>query len=185
VTPVRTYLDQGFLLAGGTDSSVVPLNPWWAMYHFITRDTISDGVYGPDERVLGVYATLARARDGSVRLPTAATALRDPTALASALALFTARGPRFEAGILSALARTPRADATSSGRAALPDPLTERETQVLELLVEGLTNREIGERLILGTRTVETHVERILGKLGVGSRTRAIAAALRLRLVRT
>ena len=52
VTPVRTYLDQGFLLAGGTDTPVVPKNPWWAMYHFITRDTISDGVYGPQERVL-------------------------------------------------------------------------------------------------------------------------------------
>jgi len=137
----------------------------------------------PDERVLGVYAALARARDGSVRLPTAAVALRDPQALAGALALFTARGPRFEAGVLAALARAPRADAAFPGRADLPDPLTEREAQVLELLVEGLTNREIGERLILGTRTVETHVERILGKLGVGSRTRAIAAALRLRLV--
>jgi predicted amidohydrolase YtcJ len=52
VTPVHTYLEQGFLLAGGTDAPVVPLNPWWAMYHFITRDTISDGVYGPDERVV-------------------------------------------------------------------------------------------------------------------------------------
>jgi predicted amidohydrolase YtcJ len=52
VTPVRTYLDQGFLLVGGTDTPVVPKNPWWAMYHFITRDTISDGVYGPEERVL-------------------------------------------------------------------------------------------------------------------------------------
>jgi len=52
VTPVKTYLAQGFLLTGGTDTSVVPLNPWWAMYHFITRDTISDGVYGPDERVV-------------------------------------------------------------------------------------------------------------------------------------
>jgi predicted amidohydrolase YtcJ len=52
VTPVRTYLDNGFMLVGGTDSSVAPLNPWWAMYHFITRDTISDGVYGPDQRVV-------------------------------------------------------------------------------------------------------------------------------------
>ena len=52
VTPVRTYLDQGFLLAGGTDAAVIPTSPWWAMYHFITRDTISDGVYGPGERVL-------------------------------------------------------------------------------------------------------------------------------------
>ena len=52
VTPVRTYLDQGFLLAGGTDAPVIPTNPWWAMYHFITRDTITGGVFGPQERVL-------------------------------------------------------------------------------------------------------------------------------------
>lgn len=136
-----------------------------------------------DDRALGAYAALARARDGSVRLPTAAVALRDPKALASALDLFTARGPRFEAGVLIALARAPQPKARSAARAAMQEPLTEREAQVLELLVEGLTNREIGERLILGTRTVETHVERILGKLGVGSRTRAIAAALRLGLV--
>jgi ATP/maltotriose-dependent transcriptional regulator MalT len=134
-----------------------------------------------DLAVLGPYAVLARARDGSVRLPTAARALRDPKALSSALELFTAHGPRFEAGVLSALARIPHAGAAP--RTPLAEPLTEREGQVLELLVEGLTNREIGERLILGTRTVETHVERVLGKLGVGSRTRAIAAALRLGLV--
>ena len=53
VTPVRTYLEQGFLLAGGTDAPVIPTNPWWAMYHFITRDTITGGVFGPQERVLG------------------------------------------------------------------------------------------------------------------------------------
>ncbi len=51
VTPVRTFLDQGFLVAGGTDSPVIPYNPFWAMYHFITRDTISDGVYGPKQRI--------------------------------------------------------------------------------------------------------------------------------------
>jgi predicted amidohydrolase YtcJ len=52
VTPVKTYLDQGFLLTGGTDAPVIPTNPWWAMFHFVTRDTITDGVYGPQERVL-------------------------------------------------------------------------------------------------------------------------------------
>lgn len=52
VTPVKTYLDQGFLLAGGTDAPVIPTNPWWAMYHFITRDSITGGVFGPHERVL-------------------------------------------------------------------------------------------------------------------------------------
>jgi predicted amidohydrolase YtcJ len=51
VTPVKTYLDQGFLVAGGTDSSVVPFNPFWVMYHFMTRDTISAGVYGENQAV--------------------------------------------------------------------------------------------------------------------------------------
>jgi predicted amidohydrolase YtcJ len=36
---------------GGTDSPVVPFNPFWEMYNFLTRDTIAGGVYGPAERV--------------------------------------------------------------------------------------------------------------------------------------
>jgi predicted amidohydrolase YtcJ len=51
VTPVKTFLDDGFLVAGGTDSPVVPFNPFWELYHFLTRDTISDGVYGGDQRI--------------------------------------------------------------------------------------------------------------------------------------
>ena len=51
VTPVRTFLDEKLLVAGGTDSPVIPYNPFWAMYHFITRDTISDGVYGAAQRI--------------------------------------------------------------------------------------------------------------------------------------
>ena len=51
VTPVKTYLDEGFLLAGGTDSPVVPVSPFWVMYHFLSRDTISDGVYGANQAV--------------------------------------------------------------------------------------------------------------------------------------
>ena len=51
ITPVKTYLDQGFLVVGGTDSPVVPFNPFWEFYHFLTRDTITDGVYGENERV--------------------------------------------------------------------------------------------------------------------------------------
>jgi predicted amidohydrolase YtcJ len=51
VTPVRTFLDQGFLVAGGTDSPVIPYSPFWAMYHFISRETISDGVYGANQRI--------------------------------------------------------------------------------------------------------------------------------------
>jgi predicted amidohydrolase YtcJ len=51
VTPVRTFLDRGILVAGGTDSPVIPYNPFWAMYHFISRETISDGVYGANQRI--------------------------------------------------------------------------------------------------------------------------------------
>jgi hypothetical protein len=50
-TPMRTYLDQGFVVAGGTDSAVVPYPPLWVFYHFVTRDTISGGVLGADEKI--------------------------------------------------------------------------------------------------------------------------------------
>ena len=51
ITPVKTYLDTGLLVVGGTDSPVVPFNPFWQFYHFLTRNTITDGVYGANERV--------------------------------------------------------------------------------------------------------------------------------------
>jgi predicted amidohydrolase YtcJ len=51
VTPVKTYLDAGLLVAGGTDSPVIPFNPFWELYHFASRDTISDGVYGDDQKI--------------------------------------------------------------------------------------------------------------------------------------
>jgi predicted amidohydrolase YtcJ len=52
VTPVKTYLDAGLLVAGGTDSPVIPFNPFWNLYHMASRDTISDGVYGADQRIV-------------------------------------------------------------------------------------------------------------------------------------
>ncbi len=50
-TPLRDYLDRGFMVAGGTDSSVVPYPPLWVIYHFVSRDTISGGVLGADQRI--------------------------------------------------------------------------------------------------------------------------------------
>jgi predicted amidohydrolase YtcJ len=52
ITPVKSYLDAGFLAVGGTDSPVVPFNPFFEFYHFLTRDTITDGVYGANEAVM-------------------------------------------------------------------------------------------------------------------------------------
>lgn len=51
VTPVRAYLDQGIEVSGGTDAPVVPYPPLWVFYHWISRDTISGGVLGPDQRI--------------------------------------------------------------------------------------------------------------------------------------
>jgi len=51
VTPVRAYLDAEIPVSFGTDTPVVPYPPLWVLYHFITRDTISAGVMGPDQKI--------------------------------------------------------------------------------------------------------------------------------------
>jgi two-component system, NarL family, response regulator LiaR len=64
-----------------------------------------------------------------------------------------------------------------------PDTLTERETDVLQLLARGASNKEIARDLSLGEKTVKTHVSNILSKFGVQSRTQAALLALDLGLV--
>jgi two-component system, NarL family, response regulator LiaR len=59
------------------------------------------------------------------------------------------------------------------------EPLTERETQVLSLVAQGLSNQEIAGRLVISERTVRTHVSNILGKLHLANRTQAARYALR------
>lgn len=60
-----------------------------------------------------------------------------------------------------------------------PDPLTDRETEVLILLADGKTNKEIAFKLSIGEKTVKTHVSSILAKLGLQSRTQAALYAAR------
>ncbi|MEM0981588.1 MAG: response regulator transcription factor, partial [Cyanobacteria bacterium P01_H01_bin.58] len=62
-------------------------------------------------------------------------------------------------------------------------PLTERELEILELIVEGCSNAEISERSYITVGTVKTHVRNILNKLGVDDRTKAAVRALRAGLV--
>jgi NarL family two-component system response regulator LiaR len=61
--------------------------------------------------------------------------------------------------------------------------LTQREREVLALLVEGLSNKQIAERLVVSPSTIKSHVSHILAKLGVASRTEAAALAVRHRIV--
>jgi LuxR family maltose regulon positive regulatory protein len=68
-------------------------------------------------------------------------------------------------------------------QAALVEPLTERELEVLRLIVTGLSNREIADKLILAEGTVKKYTNNIFGKLGVQRRSQAIARATALALV--
>jgi DNA-binding NarL/FixJ family response regulator len=65
----------------------------------------------------------------------------------------------------------------------VPTLLTKREFEVLGLLAEGLAQREIAQRLAIREKTVGSHIERILSKLGVRSRAQAVALAFREDLI--
>ena len=72
---------------------------------------------------------------------------------------------------------------TPSEAPPTPEPITEREMDVLKLIARGLSNQEIAETLVISVATVYTHVSNILGKLHLASRTQAALYALRAGLV--
>ena len=65
-----------------------------------------------------------------------------------------------------------------------PDPLTDREIEVLRMMAGGYSNREIADGFSLTEGTVKNHVSNILSKLGVRDRTRAVLKAVELRYVK-
>ena len=80
--------------------------------------------------------------------------------------------PAIARKVLQELSRPPE-------RPPTPEPLTERELEVLRLIAKGKSNREIAEELVISEATVRTHVSNILGKLQLASRTQAALYALR------
>jgi DNA-binding NarL/FixJ family response regulator len=81
---------------------------------------------------------------------------------------------------------SPQAAARLMREVRTPDSvqaLTERETEVLKLVAQGKANKEIAAELVIGEKTVKTHVSNILGKLGVQSRTQAALYAAQRGLV--
>ena len=92
---------------------------------------------------------------------------------------------RYVATLLAAFGEQHTADLslTSPRPSPFVEPLTEREREVLRLLLEGTSNREIAHRLVLSVNTVKRHVYNLCGKLGVQSRTQAIIRARTLNLL--
>jgi LuxR family maltose regulon positive regulatory protein len=90
--------------------------------------------------------------------------------------------PQYVGRLLAAFA--PRA-AVPAGVEDQPlvEPLSERELEVLALLAEGLSNREIGRRLFISLPTVKSHTSSIYGKLGVHDREQAVARARALEIL--
>jgi two-component system nitrate/nitrite response regulator NarL len=120
-------------------------------------------------------------REGEAALAAGARGLlyRDapPARLAAALAALVAGLTVLDDGLAERLLR-PRPTSEP-----LPEPLTPRELEVVGLLAEGLSNRQIGERLRISDHTAKFHVNAVLGKLGAQSRTDAAVRAARLGLV--
>ncbi|MCW3013957.1 MAG: response regulator transcription factor [Solirubrobacterales bacterium] len=82
---------------------------------------------------------------------------------------------------LQLIAQLRRTREGSIGMRPVRSPLSGREWEVLDMLCEGSGTEDIADTLVLSTETVRSHVKSILRKLGVSSRSEAIAAAIRLR----
>jgi two-component system, NarL family, nitrate/nitrite response regulator NarL len=109
--------------------------------------------------------------------------VRIAAALAAAVHGFAVIEPDFAEALRSSLPDRATSRSAGAGRAALVEPLTPRELEVLRLLAEGLPNKTIAARLEISEHTVKFHVNTILGKLGVASRTEAVVRATRLGLI--
>jgi DNA-binding NarL/FixJ family response regulator len=102
----------------------------------------------------------------AVRVVAAGEALLAPTVTRRLISEFARQRPR-----------------TDDARVTRLAALTPRETQVLRLVAEGLSNPEIAARLVVTEETVKTHVSRMLGKLGLRGRTQAVVTAYESGLV--
>jgi NarL family two-component system response regulator LiaR len=101
----------------------------------------------------------------------------DPQALADGIRDVHAGRPALDPSVASRLMR-------GGGRSRLTrDQLTPREQDVLRLVVEGLANKQIAQRLGIGEKTIKTHMSRVLAKLDVADRTQAAVLAIREGLV--
>ncbi len=133
----------------------------------------------PDTEVLALTSVLEDASVvGAVRAGAIGYLLKDTQADALCQAIKAAAAGQVQL-TPKAAARLMQAVSTPES----PEALTERETEVLRLMAQGYSNKQIAHRLHNTEKTIKTHVSRILSKLGVQSRTQATLYAIRTGLV--
>jgi DNA-binding NarL/FixJ family response regulator len=144
-----------------------------------TRRLAGSGAGGPRILVLTtfdldeyVYDALRAGASGFLLKDVTAERLFDAVRVIAAGEALLA--PAITRRLISEFAQRPAPDA---GSTPALDDLTPRETQVLQLVAQGLSNSEIAVRLVVTEETVKTHVSRILGKLGLRDRTQAVVTA--------
>ena len=156
-----------------------------------TRQLASSGQTGPRVIILTtfdldeyVYEALRAGASGFLLKDVTAERLFDAVrVVADGEALLAPGVTRRLIAEFAALHRSRARDAVGELAPASLDALTTRETQVLRLVAEGLSNAEIAVRLVVNEETVKTHVSRVLRKLGLRDRTQAVVMAYESGLV--
>jgi DNA-binding NarL/FixJ family response regulator len=141
-----------------------------------TARAVGETTFDLDEYVYGAM------RAGASGFLLKDTPARELVAAVRVIALGDALlSPSITKRLIEEFARQPEPEAVA---AVLPDDLTEREREALELLAQGLSNREIAAEMYVGEATAKTHVSRLLTKLGVRDRVQAVVLAYETGVVR-
>ncbi|MAT99731.1 MAG: hypothetical protein CL608_21535 [Anaerolineaceae bacterium] len=122
-----------------------------------------------------IHALTLAEPEGYVRL-----FVENGSALAPLLNQVRHRFPEYASQLLNAISTT----VTDASTSPLLDPLTEREQEILELIAQGQTNRQIADVLFISVGTVKGHVNHIFSKLDVKNRTQALVQAHELNLLK-
>jgi LuxR family maltose regulon positive regulatory protein len=150
----------------------------WLIHILILQALALQGKKETEQALLALERALTLAQpEGYVR-----SFLDEGEAMTRLLCLVQSRqvGSGYAAELLSKIGTTPAM--TKPSMELLIEPLTERELEVLSLIKSGCSNQDIAEQLVISTATVKRHISNIYTKLGVESRTQALAIAKELKL---
>jgi DNA-binding NarL/FixJ family response regulator len=135
--------------------------------------------FADDESVLGALRAGAR---GYLTKDAGAEDIK--AAILTVAAGDAALDPAVQHHVVEALAAGVGGGRAAPAEAELPDGLTPREAEVLELIAAGLTNTEIAERLVVSPTTVKSHINHLFAKAGLRDRAQAVGYAFRVGLAR-